>query len=213
MILIGTMNITRTRGQGDFHCPTCGSFREYVLKSRRPFLTLYFIPTVPIGASELFVRCNGCKSNWDPAILDMNARDHQHAQDTRFRIEAFRAAVLVVLHGGDINAREIATLLDIGKRILPEPIDREALGQLCSSATQNRVSAENYVRSVCRAWSTEQKQLALQAMFVAATADSGLDAKTLALLASLRNAMNLTDSEYESAIEAAVQWDDASELG
>jgi len=159
------------------------------------------------------VRCNGCKSNWDPAILDMNARDHQHAQDTRFRIEAFRAAVLVVLHGGDINAREIATLLDIGKRILPEPIDREALGQLCSSATQNRVSAENYVRSVCRAWSTEQKQLALQAMFVAATADSGLDAKTLALLASLRNAMNLTDSEYESAIEAAVQWDDASDLG
>jgi hypothetical protein len=208
MILIGTMNITRTRGQGDFHCPTCGSLREYSLKSRRPFLTLYFIPTVPIGTTELFVRCVGCKSNWDPAILNMNARDHQVAQDARFRVEAFRAAVLVVLHGGEINDREIDALLGIGTRILPEPVSRDDLGQLCSSATQNRVSAANYVRSVCRIWSTEQKQLALQAMFVAATADSGLDAKTLALLASLRDAMNLTDDEYQSAIEAAIQWDD-----
>lgn len=208
MILIGTMNITRTRGQGDFHCPTCGSLREYSLKSRRPFLTLYFIPTVPIGTSELFVRCAGCKSNWDPAILNMDARDHQVAQDTRFRVEAFRAAVLVVLHGGGINDREIDALLEISKRISPEPVSRDDLGQLCSSATQNRVSAANYVRSVCRIWSTEQKQLALQAMFVAATADSGLDAKTLALLASLRDAMNLTDDEYQSAIEAAIQWDD-----
>jgi len=213
MILIGTMNITRTRGQGDFHCPTCGSLREYSLKSRRPFLTLYFIPTVPIGASELFVRCGGCKSHWDPAILNMDARDHQIAKDTQFRVEAFRAAVLVVLHGGEVNDREIAALLEIGDRILPEPVDREDLGQLCSSAAQNRVSASNYVRSVCRAWSTEQKQSALQAMFVAATADSGLDAKTLVLLASLRDAMNLTDSEYESAIEAAIGWEDASELG
>jgi len=213
MILIGTMNITRTRSQGDFHCPTCGSIREYSLKSRRPFLTLYFIPTVPIGGSELFVRCSGCKSNWDPAILNMDGRDHQIAKDTQFRVEAFRAAVLVVLHGGDINDREILALLEIGQRILPEPIDREDLGQLSSSATQNRVSASNYVRSVCRAWSTEQKQLALQAMFVAATADSGLDTKSLALLASLRDAMNLTDDEYQSAIEAAIQWEDTSELG
>jgi hypothetical protein len=211
MILIGTMNITRTRGHGDFHCPTCGSLREYSLKSRRPFLTLYFIPTVPIGASELFVRCDGCKSNWDPAILNMDARDHQIAKDTQFRVEAFRASVLVVLHGGEVNGREIEALLGIGQRILPEPVDRDELGQLCSSAIQNRVSAANYVRSVCRAWSTEQKQLALQAMFVAATADSGLDAKTLALLASLRDAMNLTDDEYQSAIEAAIQWDDAAE--
>lgn len=210
MILIGTMNITRTRGNGDFHCPTCGSLREYVLKSRRPFLTLYFIPTLPIGASELFVRCKGCKSHWDPAILSMNARDHQLAQDTKFRVEAFRSTVLVVLHGGHITENEIESLLDIGERILPEPIDREELGQLCSSALQNRISAANYVRSVCSAWSTEQKQFALQAMFVAATADSGLDPKTLQLLASLRDAMNLTDDEYQSAIEAAIQWDEAA---
>src|SRR5690606_6765879 len=69
MILIGTMNITRTRDEGEFHCPTCGSLKPYQLKSRRPFLTLYFIPTVPIGGTEYFVRCLECKSHWDPAIL------------------------------------------------------------------------------------------------------------------------------------------------
>lgn len=210
MILIGTMNITRTRGQGDFHCPTCGSLRGYVLKSRRPFLTLYFIPTLPIGPSEFFIRCDQCKSNWDPAILHMDARDHQLAKETQFRIEAFRAAVLVAIQGGGLDEPGIAALLNLGERFLPEPIDREDLGQLCSSAIQNRVSAINYVRSVCRAWSTEQKQLALSVMFVAATSRDGLDQATLALLAAMRDELNLTDAEYQSAIEAAVDWEETS---
>jgi len=207
MILIGTMDITRQRGAGDFFCPTCGQIREYMLKARRPFLTLYFIPTVPIGGSELFVRCATCLSNWDPSVLQLDAQTHQTTQNTQFGIEAFRAAILVVLHRGSINEREIASLIDISGRLMDEPIDREELGRLCSTAQKNRVTAVNYVRTMCRNWSTEQRQMALQAMFVAATADAELDAASLSLLASLRTALELTDREYEAAIEAAIAWE------
>lgn len=207
MILIGTMNITRTRSVGDFHCPTCGSIREYTLKSRRPFLTLYFIPTVPIGGTELFVRCQGCKSNWDPAVLEMDAAAHQSAREAQFAAEAFRAAVLVAQHGDAISEAVIEELLAIAERLLDEPITRDDLGRLCSSATQNGVSATNYVRSVSRGWTTEQRQFALGAMFVAATAQGEPDAAKLKLLASLRDAMDLTDEEYQQAIEAAIAWE------
>lgn len=207
MILIGTMNITRTRGEGDFHCPTCGSLREYKLKSRRPFLTLYLIPTVPIGAEEYFVRCLGCKSHWDPAILAANGSSHRELQEMQFGIEAFRSAVLVALADEDVSEQQIEILIRISNRLLPEPISREELGWLVSSARQNGISAANYVRSVCSGWTLEQRQFALQAMFVAATSEGELDQSKLQLLASLKDTMDLTDQEYQAAIEAAIQWD------
>ncbi len=217
MILIGTMNITRTQGRGDFRCPTCGSIREYALKSRRPFLTLYLIPTVPIGGVEYFIRCSGCGSHWDPAILYANGETHpargethremHEIQEMQFGIEAFRAAVLVVISTGEVTEEQIDILMRIGNRLLPEPITREDLGRVCSSAKQNGISAANYVRSVCPSWTTEQRQFALQAMFVAATSDGELDEPKLRLLASLKEMMDLSDQEYQAAIEAGIQWD------
>jgi hypothetical protein len=207
MILIGTMNITRTCDDGDFYCPTCGSVRQYKLKSRRPFLTLYLIPTVPIGGVEYFVRCLGCKSHWDPAILVANEQTHREQQELRFGTEAFRAAVLVAMSEDQVSEEQIEILMRISSRLLEEPISREDLGYLVSSAHRNQITAANYVRSVCSGWSTEQRQFALQAMFVAATSSGGLDEPKLRLLASLRDVMDLTDAEYQDAIEAAVQWD------
>lgn len=208
MLLIGTINITRTRERGDFHCPTCGASREYLLKSRRPFLTLYFIPTVPIGGVEYFVRCSECGSNWDPAILRVDPAAMREQQQINFGIEAFRAAVLTALASGVISENQIRALLRISGRLLPTPIDREQLGQLCSSASENRITAANYVRSVSGPWTTEQRQFALQAMFVAASANGAeFDNATLRLLASLRELLQLTDREYQDAIEAAIGWE------
>lgn len=208
MLLIGTINITRTRERGDFHCPTCGASREYLLKSRRPFLTLYFIPTVPIGGVEYFVRCSGCGANWDPAILRVDPAAMREQQQINFGIEAFRAAVLTALASGVISENQIRALLRISGRLLPTPIDREQLGQLCSSASQNRITAANYVRSVSGPWTTEQRQFALQAMFVAASANgAAFDDATLRLLTSLRELLRLTDREYQDAVEAAIDWE------
>ena len=206
------MNITRTRDEGDFHCPTCGSLRHYQLKSRRPFLTLYFIPAVPIGGTEFFVRCTDCKSHWDPAILRTGgiAVDEpamQALQEQQFGHDAFRATVLVAMAGGDVFKDQVETLLRISGRLLPEPISQEELGELVSSARRTGISAANYVRSVCPGWTLEQRQFALQAMFVAATSEGELDASKLELLASLKQILQLSDQDYEAAIEAAIDWD------
>lgn len=202
MILIGTMNITRTLGTGDFHCPTCGAVREYKLKSRRPFLTLYLIPTIPIGGPEQFLLCLGCRSHWDPAI----AHGPTEAGELQFGEEALRAALLVA-QAGEMSEEQIEVLIRISSRVLPEPVSREDLGWLASSARQNGIRAADYVRSVSPGWSSEQRQFALQAMFVAATSNPQVEQTQFQLLASLRDIMNLTDQEYEAAIEAAIQWD------
>ena len=206
MILIGTMNLTRTRERGDFYCPTCALTETYRLRVRRPWLTLYFIPTVPVGGAELFVQCDKCQSTWDPTVLEMNQQSHEQALEEQFRDEALRSSVLVVIADDQISENEINALQRVASRLLGRVVDREELGHLCSVAQQNQIEAVNYVLTVSRRWSPEQRSLALQAMFLAATAEGEMGKPQLGTLSKMRDILELTDAEYESAIEEALTW-------
>ena len=207
MILIGTMNLTRTREHGDFYCPACTSAQTYRLRARRPFLTLYFIPIVPVGNAELFVVCDQCRSTWDPSVLEMDRESHVIAAEEQFRDEAVRSAVLIVLADGDISEAEIVALQRITTRLLEREVDREELGKLCSIAQQNKIEARNYVLTVSRRWNQEQRSRALQAMFLAATAEGEMGPAQVKILADMRDLLDMSDTEYETAIEAALNWE------
>ncbi len=208
MILIGTMNLTRTRSRGDFYCPSCGSSQSYRLRARRPFLTLYFIPTVPIGGASVFVDCDGCRDNWDESVLEMDRAHHEERQEEQFLDEAMRSAVLVVLADGTTTEREIDALQRIAMRLLQREVNRDELGQLCSIAIENKISAKNYVLTVSRRWSQEQRARALQTMFLVATADSEMGEPQMQLLSEMRDILEMSQAEYEAAIEAALSWDE-----
>lgn len=207
MILIGTMNLTRTVETGNFYCPTCTAGETYRLRARRPWLTLYFIPTVPVGGPEMFVQCDNCRQTWDPTVLEMDKETHERAREEQFRDEALRSAVLVVLADGTISEQEIAALRQIAARLLGREVDREELGRLCSIAEQNGIEAPNYVLTVSQRWSQAQKLRALQAMFLAASAEGEMGPEQLRTLAKMRELLELTDGEYQAAIEEALAWE------
>jgi hypothetical protein len=206
MLLIGTMNITRTRSTGDFYCPTCGSLREYRLRARRPFLTIYFVPVVPIGAAEEFVQCTTCKTNSPLVALEQDEHSFRQSQALQFRNHLFEACVMTVTADGAITAREIETLIDLGRRLLPEGMDRETLGAYCSSIQQNKITVKNFIVTVSKPWSMQQKKLALQYLFIATTSEGQLGEPQLKVLTNLRDHFGMSQREYESAIEEAVDF-------
>lgn len=208
MILIGTMNLTRTRGRGDFYCPTCNASKTYRLRARRPFLTLYFIPTVPIGAAETFVHCDGCRSSWDETVLHMDQATHEQVREDQFRDEAIRSAVLMTLLDDKITESEIQSLQSIADDLFDRRLDREELGRLSSIARQSGIHASNYVLSVSKRWTMPQRMLALQGIFLASTAgDEELSPKKLATLKTMQHLLELSDAEYQAAIDDALQYD------
>ena len=208
MILIGTMNLTRTRETGQFYCPTCKSTQDYRLRARRPFLTLYFIPVIPIGGAEVFVDCRGCGDKWDMTVLQMDKQTHEAIQEEQFREEALRSTVLVVLEDQTISEAEITALEKIVQRYQGRNVNRDELGELCSIAQQNKIHARNYVLTVSSRWTEPQKSQALQMMFLAATAEGKMEEPTTNLLADMREILGLTEQDYQLAIEHALQQDD-----
>ena len=209
MILIGTMNIKRTRERGDFYCPACAGLYAYRMRASRPFLTLYFIPIIPIGGAEMFVQCDQCQSTWDVSVLQMDQKQHEEAAEEQFRLEAVRSAVLVVLADGHITEAEIAMLERVVSRILQRNVTREEVGEICSIATQNKIEAANYVLTVSKRWNQKQREIALQAMFLAASADGELNEDQLATLSKMRDVLEFTDTEYQEVIQQALQWDES----
>ncbi len=207
MILIGTMNITTTRDRGNFYCPSCAVDQTYRLRARRPFLTLYFIPTVPVAAAELFVQCDECRATWDSSVLEMDRESHEATKASQFAEEAIRASVLVTLVDGTISEPEIAALQRIAAHLLDRRVDRDEIGRLCSIAQQNQIEASNYVLTVSRHWDRSQASSALQVMFLAATADPEMSDSKLKVLADMREILEMTDQEYQEAVEEALSLD------
>lgn len=208
MILIGTMNLTRTRETGNFYCPTCGVTQSYRLRARRPFLTLYFIPTVPIGQAEIFIQCDQCKSNWDESVLHMDQAAHERVQAEQFRDEAIRASVLMALEEDDITEPQVRMLMHISEVLFDRRINRDELGRLCSIARQSSVRPTNYVLTVSRRWTMTQRLLALQGMFLAATStDEDLSDESITTLKVLRDILELTENEFRVAIDDTLEYD------
>jgi uncharacterized tellurite resistance protein B-like protein len=206
--MIGTINLTRTRETGTFYCPQCSSLQDFRRRTRRPFLTIYFIPVVPIGGGEEFVQCRGCRSNWDTTVLAVDQAGHEAAKTDVFREEAIRAAILIVIADSEISEAEITALQRIGRRLLERPVDREELGELCSAAYQNEITAANYITTVAPRWNQQQRRLGLQAMFLAASAEGTLSEPQLEVLQHARRVMDLTESEFEEVIEQSLEWDE-----
>jgi uncharacterized tellurite resistance protein B-like protein len=170
-------------------------------------LTIYFIPVVPVGRAEMFVQCDGCRECWDVSVLEIGREQHQAIEQDLFADQAVRAAILVVLADGVTTENEISALQRVASQLLQRSVDREELGQLCSIAQENRIRAKNYVLTVSRRWNQAQRSLALQAMFLVATAEGDLGGLQMQLLAEMRDLLDMSDNEYQAAIEQAIQWD------
>lgn len=207
MIFIGTVNLTRTRDEGNFLCPACGVSQGYRLRATRAWLTVYFIPTLPVSDHQAFVQCDHCKANWDPSVLEMGQSLYSDVAEEQFCEEAVKSAVLVVLADNQITENEIAALQTIASHLMNRPVGRDELGRMCSSAQQHRIEPVNYVLTVSKHWNHKQRVRALQAMFLAASADGPLEDLQLGILARMQELFDFTNAEYHQAIEQAVEWD------
>jgi uncharacterized tellurite resistance protein B-like protein len=109
-----------------------------------------------------------------------------------------------VLADGYMSEAEIEALQRVADGVLNRPTDRDELGEMCSNALASKISAKNYVMTASRSWSQEQRAVALQAMFLAASAEGKLEGSRVEMLAQMRDILELTEREYQSAIESAL---------
>ena len=68
-ILWGLRVIYRTLGNGVFFCRRCGGDRPYRHRTGRRFITVFFIPLIPLTKTGEHVQCRKCKTRYVTEVL------------------------------------------------------------------------------------------------------------------------------------------------
>jgi len=126
LILFGWRVFCRSVGQGTFHCRNCGGDRQYRLRAGRKWLTLFFIPVIPLARVGEHVQCQTCRTRYVTDVL----RQPTTAQLQAALPAGMRAAATAMLLSGDAGsaaARQRAITMIIGSGA--EGYDETALDQ------------------------------------------------------------------------------------
>jgi hypothetical protein len=97
LILWGLRVVYRTLGRGIFFCRRCGGDREYRHRAGRRFITVFFIPLIPLAKTGEHVQCLACKTRYVTEVLKLPT-----TAGMQLAVSAgMRALVVAMLRVGD----------------------------------------------------------------------------------------------------------------
>ena len=97
LILWGLRVIYRTLGRGVFFCRRCGGDREYRHRAGRRFVTVFFIPLIPLMKTGEHVQCLTCKTRYVTEVLKLPTTVQMQVALGA----GMRAMVAIILRAGD----------------------------------------------------------------------------------------------------------------
>ncbi len=97
LIIWGLRVIYRTLGRGVFFCRRCGGDREYRHRAGRRYVTVFFVPLVPLAPTGAHVQCLTCKTRYVTEVLKLPTTVEMQVA----LVAGMRAMVVVILRAGD----------------------------------------------------------------------------------------------------------------
>jgi uncharacterized tellurite resistance protein B-like protein len=214
MILIGTMNWSSTRGSGNFPCPACHAVTPYQYKVSRPFLTLYFVPLVPLGGLEEYVQCRACRQAFEPAVLGEQGAGltlgtptkPQVPKEVPFETEMLRLIALTMAEDGRVTENEVRIARRLYENMTQTNITVDELMKVYRQARSMQITPNDYLAAVAHKFDYDQRIQVVQAMFAVAGADGEIGPNHMQTLIESREILELEESAFQSAVLAAPQW-------
>jgi hypothetical protein len=97
MIICGLRIVYRIIARGVFFCRTCGGDRKYRRRAGRRFVTLFFIPVIPLRRTGEHVQCLTCKTRYVTEVLQVPTAAQMQAAIPA----GVRALICAMLRAGD----------------------------------------------------------------------------------------------------------------
>jgi hypothetical protein len=97
LIIWGLRIVYRIIAEGVFFCRKCGGDRKYRRRTGRRFVTLFFIPVIPLNAAGEHVQCTTCKTRYVTEALQIATA----AQMQAALPAGVRALICAMLRAGD----------------------------------------------------------------------------------------------------------------
>ena len=84
LFIVGVKGVERDLASSVFHCPHCRIETPCTRRKVTRFFTLFFIPLIPLGSMGEIVRCDRCRTKFQPEVL-RSFRSHENHQQPNWR--------------------------------------------------------------------------------------------------------------------------------
>jgi hypothetical protein len=188
-ILWGLRVIYRTLGNGVFFCRRCGGDRRYRHRTGRRFITVFFIPLIPLTKTGEHVQCRTCKTRYVTEVLKLPTT----AALQLSLAAGMRALVTAILRIGDPGSplarrRAIEAVVGTGERDYDEAALDADLAEPAESEVSKIVAFGSQLQVEAREWYlAEAIRIAL--------ADGPLTAAERAATGHLASALGMTQAQ------------------
>ena len=205
MIIVGTRGITTSRGAGEFYCPQCQLQRGYQHKAVRRFLTLYFIPIIPMDLMGEHIECQECRGSFRMDVLEIDVQALRSARQQEFFKTVKRVLVLITIADGVADQYELHAVQQHMERIGASRPSMEDLAAQVQLAREAQTTAADYVRSIAPQLSDDGKRMIAQGAFLVATANGGLSDLHRAQLEKFPDALGLSEEAFRDYVSQVAE--------
>jgi hypothetical protein len=153
LIIWGLRVVYRTLGRGVFFCRRCGGDRDFRQRAGRRFITVFFIPLVPLTRTGEHVQCLTCRTRYVTEVLKLPTTVQMQVA----LVAGMRAVVAVILRAGDPSnqlsrRRAIDAVAGAGGRGYDEAALAEDLAEPAEDGRPKIAALGSQLRVEAREW-------------------------------------------------------------
>lgn len=199
LILWGLLVIYRTLGNGVFFCRRCGGDRDYRHRTGRRYVTIFFIPLIPLTKTGEHVQCLSCKTRYVTEVLKVPTTDQMQSA----LVEGMRAIVTIILLAGDpVSPRSRRRAIDAVTGAGDHGYDEDALEEDLAEPSD---TARTKISALGAQLQIEAREWCLAEAIRIAMADGPLSAAERAAAEQLAAALGMTQAQAIGVIALTQQ--------
>lgn len=217
-IIYGTDYFTWSRAAGEFYCPACKARRLSRRYTKMRFLTLYFLPVIPLGDTSQWLECRSCLRSFgndtaesseileraDRYVESQRRAVEQQVDTAEFERTLRRAMILMALVDGPLNARQIQVIARVHQEIAGWiPVATELTKEAAQIAAEGGTLAGALQVAALRLLPTNKTQL-FSALYRVATASGTLSPAARSQVGMLPGLLSLPVEECREIIRGLV---------
>lgn len=202
MLIIGTRGITSSTGEtGKFSCPGCSTHASYRERQIRQWLTLYFIPVIPLGIAGKYVECENCRQAYDPAILTYDPQADREA----FGRTLSELLARLALADGTFTVEERQVILTFYRKTTDRDLDAGELTRIVEGVRRDGRPFIESVKAVAPTWSGEAIAWFIHAAFSLACAEDDMTPEKQKALGELPAALGVSKEDFQRVVAASAE--------
>ena len=197
MIIWGWTGRTSVISKHHFHCPQCSRMRTGTLMQIRTWLTIFFIPILPLVNQGRHVQCTQCGGTFGEEVLTLDPNKEQ--QDRLLKM--LRVMVMAALADRVVDDQERATINKQYSYLAGLPLGRQALDEEIQLAKASNNDLIGFIDQFAHELSDRGKALVVKLAYLVISASDNFEAGEQQL-SRLPSTLGISEEQFMTLIES-----------